>query len=66
MPETKDKPITKSQFKLGLDCIQKLRHARNGLPQTTQENQMLRLLSEGGAAIEALVRANYPGPSIGP
>ncbi len=65
MPTTTDKPITKSQFKLGLDCIQKLRHARNGLPQTSQENQMLRLLSEGGAAIEALVRANDPGLSIG-
>ncbi|MBU3684498.1 MAG: hypothetical protein FGM39_10890, partial [Phycisphaerales bacterium] len=65
MPATKDKPITKSQFKLGLDCIQKLRHARNGLPQTSQENEMLRLLSEGGAAIEALVRANHPGDSIG-
>lgn len=65
MPTSKDKPITKSQFKLGLDCIQKLRHARNGLPQTSEENEMLRLLSEGGAAIEALVRANHPGDSIG-
>ncbi len=59
------KPITKSQFKLGLDCIQKLRHARNGLPQASQENEMLRLLSEGGAAIEALVHANEPGAVIG-
>lgn len=65
MPDTNHAPITKSQFKLGLDCIQKLRHARNGLPQTTQENDMLRLLAEGGAAIEALIRANEPGVFIG-
>jgi hypothetical protein len=53
MPDTNHAPITKSQFKLGLDCIQKLRHARNGLPQATHENGMLRLLAEGGGAIEA-------------
>jgi hypothetical protein len=61
MPDTNHAPITKSQFKLGLDCIQKLRHARNGLPQATQENGMLRLLAEGGGAIEALWRQKEPG-----
>jgi hypothetical protein len=58
-------PITKSQFKLGLDCIQKLRHARNNLPQVSQDDDMLRLLSEGGAAVEALVLAVEPGQTIG-
>lgn len=58
-------PVTKSQFKLGLGCIQKLRHARNRLAQSSQENDMLRLLAEGGAAVEALVRATEPGLLIG-
>ncbi len=58
-------PINKSQFKLGLDCIQKLKHARNRLPQTSQTDDLLKLLSEGGAAVEALVRAIEPGDIIG-
>ena len=58
-------PLTKSQFKLGLDCIQKLRHARAGLAQNTNDNDLLRLLSEGGAAVEALQRAIEPGAYTG-
>ena len=65
MPDTNAAPITKSQFKLGLDCIHKLRHARNKLPQVSQTDDMLRLLSEGGAAVEAVIRATEPGPMIG-
>ena len=65
MPNTLTTPLTKSQFKLGLDCIQKLRHARDRLPQASQENDMLRLLAEGGAAVEALVRATERGRLIG-
>jgi len=65
MPDTNAAPITKSQFKLGLDCIHKLRHARNKLPQVSQTDDMLRLLSEGGAAVEALIRATEPGVMIG-
>ena len=48
MPNSLTAPITKSQFKLGLDCIHKLQHARNRLPQVSQENEMLPLLAEGG------------------
>jgi len=62
---TTEIPITKTQFKLGLDCIQKLRHDRAGLPRSTEGNEMLRLLSEGGAAIEALQRAIEPGILLG-
>ena len=58
-------PITKSQFKLGLNCIQKLRHARAGLPQNQSGNDVLRMLSEGGAAVEALQRAIEPGAYTG-
>ncbi len=65
MPHSSVAPITKSQFKLGLDCIHKLQHARNGLPQRSSDDEMLRLLAEGGAAVEALVRATEPGQLIG-
>lgn len=58
-------PITKSQFKLGLECVQKLRHARAGLPQDTRGNELLRLLAEGGAAVEALHRAIEEGVFCG-
>ena len=58
-------PITKSQFKLGLSCIQKLRHARSKLPQKSQGDEMMQLLAEGGAAVEALVRATEPGQLLG-
>ena len=65
MPNSLTAPITKSQFKLGLDCIHKLQHTRNRLPQVSQENEMLRLLAEGGSAVEALIRATEPGLFIG-
>lgn len=65
MPNSTTDPITKSQFKLGLDCIHKLQHARNKLPQRSRDDDLLRLLAEGGAAVEALVRATEPGLLIG-
>jgi hypothetical protein len=58
-------PITKSHFKLGLSCIQKLKHARRKLPQQSQGDDMLKLLAEGGAAVEALARATEPGLLLG-
>ena len=51
------KPLSKSQFKLGLECLQKLRHYRDGLPSKLADNDLLRLLAEGGGAVEALQRA---------
>jgi hypothetical protein len=65
MPNVLGAPITKSQFKLGLNCLHKLRHARDKLPQVSQENETLRLLTEGSATVEALVRATEPGRLIG-
>ena len=59
------KPLTKSQFKLGLDCLQKLRHYRDGLPSTLEDNSLLRLLAEGGGAVEALQRAVEPPAWVG-
>jgi hypothetical protein len=60
------KPISKSQFKLGLECIQKLRHYRAGLPSTTADNDLLKLLAEGGGAVEALQRAVEKPFWVGP
>jgi hypothetical protein len=62
-------PITKSQFKLGLDCILKLRHSRpwpagnrrDRYPTISDENDMLKLLAEGGGAVEALWQAREKG-----
>lgn len=59
------KPLSKSQFKLGLDCLQKLRHYRDGLPSTLEDNSLLRLLAEGGGAVEALQRAVEPPAWVG-
>jgi hypothetical protein len=60
-------PITKTHFKLGLSCLLKLKHARPAagrerpFPQVASENDMLRLLAEGGGAVEALWRQKEPG-----
>ena len=64
-------PITKTQFKIGLNCLLKLRHARpfgdraKAYPQSASQNDMLRLLAEGGGAVEALWRQRDPG-FVGP
>ena len=64
-------PITKTQFKIGLNCLLKLRHARpfgdraKAYPQSASQNDMLRLLAEGGGAVEALWRQREPG-YVGP
>ena len=68
-PVTVTPPITKSQFKLGLDCILKLRHSRRSptsdgrdrYPTISDENDMLKLLAEGGGAVEALWKAREKG-----
>ena len=65
------RPITKTQFKIGLNCLLKLRHARpfgdrvNPYSQSATQNDMLRLLAEGGGAVEALWRQREPG-YVGP
>ena len=60
------KPISKSDFKLGLNCLLKLKHKRDGLPSTDGDNEMLRLISEGGGAVEALLEATAPADFTGP
>ena len=66
-PEPTARPITKSQFKLGLNCLLKLKHARPApgrqapYSQAASQNDMLRLLAEGGGTVEALWRQKEPG-----
>ena len=62
---TSMRPITKSQFKLGLECLQKLRHSRAGVPSNLADNDLLRLLAEGGVEVEALQRAIEPPAWLG-
>jgi hypothetical protein len=71
-PVTVTPPITKSQFKLGLDCILKLRHSRpwpagrrgKRYRSVSEDNDMLRLLAEGGGAVEALWKCCEPGLEV--
>jgi tetratricopeptide (TPR) repeat protein len=58
-------PIATREFLLGLECIQKLRHARDRLPQATADDETRRLLEDGRAVVFALQRAIEPGTSIG-
>lgn len=58
-------PITKPQFKLGLECIHKLRHARQCLPQDISGDDLMSLQAEGGATVKALQRAIEPGMFLG-
>ena len=59
------RPITKSDFKLALDCLLKFKHKRDGL-DAGEDDDMLRLLSEGGGALEALSEALEPADFTGP
>ena len=58
--------ISKSDFKLALDCLLKLKHKRDGLGNALEDDDMLRLLSEGGGALEALAEAVEPSDFTGP
>lgn len=53
--------LTKSLFKGALDCPLKLRHALEGCPRSTDENDFVQMLAEGGYYFEAYVRAHLPG-----
>lgn len=51
-------PIMGTQLKLGLDCVLKMKHARDGLPQSIGEHD--RLASDANALTAALYWACYP------
>lgn len=66
LPTSPTRTISKSGFKIALDCLLKLKHRHDGLRETGEQDDMLRLLSEGGGTIEALARAVEPADFTGP
>lgn len=49
--------LTKSNFKIGSECKQKLKYKKANYPSTLEENEMLKFFAKGGFMIEALAHA---------
>lgn len=49
--------LTKSNFKLGMECKQKLKYYKAKYPSTLQDNDMLEFFAEGGFMVEAIAHA---------
>lgn len=49
--------LTKSNFKLGLECKQKLKYYKAEYPSNLQDNSMLKFFAEGGFMVEAVAHA---------
>ncbi|MEY4034809.1 MAG: hypothetical protein RL492_2003, partial [Verrucomicrobiota bacterium] len=58
--------LSKSLFKLGLECPLRIKHAltRPALPRRSSEDEYLRMLAEGGYMFEKLVRIYHPGEDL--
>jgi len=53
--------LTKSRFKLGLDCPAKLFYTgKSQYPDTSEDNAFLEALAEGGYQVWALAKCYYP------
>lgn len=61
MPNQKPRYLTKSRFKLALDCPTKLYYTRNPIYENTSEtDSFLQGLAQGGFQVEELARLYYP------
>lgn len=49
--------LTKSNFKLGTECLHKLRYHKAKYPSTKNDNEMLKFFAEGGFMVEAIAHA---------
>jgi hypothetical protein len=49
--------LSKSNFKLGADCLHKLKYYKAKYPSTKNENEMLKFFAEGGFMVEAIAHA---------
>ncbi len=49
--------LTKSNFKLGVECKQKLVYYKAKYPSTLTDNDMLEFFAEGGFMVEAIAHA---------
>lgn len=52
--------LSKSDFKVCLDCRTKLFYRKNRYPSNLDENEYLRFLADGGFMIEFLAKARFP------
>lgn len=52
--------ITKSDFKVAVDCRTKLFYRKNGYPTNLDENEYLRFLADGGFMIEFIAKTRFP------
>ena len=57
---TTGRPISKSDFKLALECERKLVYKRRGYPGSVAEDPFLEFLQDGGFMVEAVARALFP------
>ena len=53
--------LSKSAFKLGLECPRRLAYLREGYPSRAAESPYLEFLADGGFMVEAIARALFPG-----
>ena len=58
--------LSKSLFKLGLECPLRLKHAltRPALPRKSDEDEYMQMLARGGYMFEKLVRIYHPGEDM--
>lgn len=49
--------LTKSNFRLGLECKQKLKYYKLNYPSTSEDDPMLKFFADGGFMVEAIARA---------
>jgi len=56
--------ISKSSFKIFLDCPQKLKYKRNRYESSLTDNEYLAFFAECGFMVEALARALYPSGEV--
>jgi hypothetical protein len=59
-------PLTKSRYRLGLDCPTKIFYANNReiYPNTKSDNEFLKALAEGGFQVAELSKRMFPGEMI--
>lgn len=52
--------LTKSDFKIGHDCLHKLKYKKAKYPSKLEENEYLKFFADCGFMVEALAHALYP------
>lgn len=57
MNATNQVMLTKSNFKLGAECLHKLKYYKAKYPSTKNDNEMLKFFAEGGFMVEAIAHA---------